>query len=782
MSTWTATFSNPEENYNSAGISASVPVASLTISEEFDIVSEVVLFIRTDVLSKYNVEDADTTNSIQLNATCTIDLDGTAWFRCYVYAKPLFRQFEEGNFLEVRCFGWDGILQAALCPSGGAYEWTMETSSVQVTGIALEETSDYGGFENSTLWPDPVPTGTTPEKCYIQDGFVANDNDTLDANISDTATEIVLSTTQKAFRIRGWVKVTTASVDEWIYYDGYDNAGGNYILRNCKRGQLGTTAATHNAGDTARSKVPKTIAPGEVKLLKDGLLLKFGSQYTISRSEGCFVVGDYDSGATYTATLSYYDADAQLDGSSTTVNLDDVVERMVTGAIGDGGAGFVAGDLDFSDATVNAMAITRYDYNPEDKPPMALAAIHDLIASLNLEDEVKFWFDHTQGKFRLAIPANKETADLTISHVERIEREMSLEDVFSGVLISYKHDQPLNRATVARSWHQAATGTGASPDDWISTTAGGENYKHGTNSSATAAGTFGHDMIVDGDLGTKLQGEFTHDPGNPFVHSDWWFGDESPTPGEIGLDKVSLTVNAYQDITANQTHKNADKEYVVRVLGCDDYNTTTHDTAGNGWQDIGLIITGKPSHGGLTASKEVTAFAMPRVNALRIQFDYMAAPRSGTNYYYGTVHGFRVQGDVRGFVFVQTDGTTRDESKLVYAVDTHTKLRGGVKSSGGAGSPRVLYHETGALSEGAAISLGRSLLLVKLRLFEERLYEHLAIPSAKPELGDTIEIDEDGDGSPDYTGVLRGYSLTIAPNGKPTLTLRVLDYDAAVIA
>ncbi|KPL08315.1 hypothetical protein AMJ86_01170, partial [bacterium SM23_57] len=180
--TFTATFSNPAYNYTGGvgGCQATVPVQYFVTSHEFNAVSAIVLYISSDVISKYNIETDDVNNPLQLNSKLLLKRDGARWFDGYVISKPLFKSFEEGHFLEVACWGKEGVLTQALCPAtDGKYTWTLETSKVQVTEIPLKPTSNYGSYQGDTLWPDP--DDATGAKCYIKDASC--NTDTLDGGI-----------------------------------------------------------------------------------------------------------------------------------------------------------------------------------------------------------------------------------------------------------------------------------------------------------------------------------------------------------------------------------------------------------------------------------------------------------------------------------------------------------------------------------------------------------------------------------------------------------------------
>ena len=69
----------------------------------------------------------------------------------------------------------------------------------------------------------------------------------------------------------------------------------------------------------------------------------------------------------------------------------------------------------------------------------------------------------------------------------------------------------------------------------------------------------------------------------------------------------------------------------------------------------------------------------------------------------------------------------------------------------------------------------------KLRQFQLREYTYNGFLPTKPELGVTIQVDEDGDGSYEYTGAIRGFTVTVESGGQCTTYVRVLDYESEAI-
>ncbi|HSW65422.1 MAG TPA: hypothetical protein VLH56_19250 [Dissulfurispiraceae bacterium] len=781
--TWTVTFNNPEYNYTSGVTGTTATVAAIDASMNFDFgaVSGCTLTIAHDVASKYGLETDDTNNPCQLNSTMFVQRDAAFWFRGKVDSRAINYLEDGSRVLVVQCSGKESVLLEALVPdAAGEVRWTLATSTVEVGAaphMPLVATSEFGTFVNETLWPDP--TDAEGELCYIQDASCAND--TIDADIligTAAPFDVLFTTTNKAFSPQGWLKIN----NEWMYYEGYDptGAGAKYKVNVKARAQLGSAAAGHTAGDTGYNKVAKIIGPEPPTVYRnDGggeIRLRNGDDYTVQTEYGCFVIIQATAGFTFTANYYVYDEDGTL-GGATIVYLEDVIEAIVTAPLAYGGAGFVAGNCDFD---TTGIGITRYDYSPDEKEVYAWNAIHELLDVIGLENEVQFWYDHTTDRLRLSIIGNNPVPDFTFAHCQRVMRNLNSDDLYSGVRVVYTYDQDPNLIQPIYSSHVGCAAVGNAPDEWIRTTAGGESWSDGTNTANTDAGrsNFGVDMLIDGKLESKLKARIYHDPGADFEYCDFWFDSGSPVPGSILLDEIVMYVNAYRTC-AGRTNVNENETFVVAVHGCADYNCTTF--AGS-FANLGAKIEGKATRDGTSVKHVMNNFIQREVNAIRIVFEYMAGPIDSGHKYWAILHELQVRGNVKRRVLVQTSDTEQNDPYYVYDVDAHKKLRGGILSAGSAGSPKIKGDiDIGAASESGAITIARAYLQTALKLYEAREYNFQGEMTSKPELGDTVEVDEDGDTAADYTGVIRNLQITINSTGI-NADFTLLDNDAGAVS
>ncbi len=776
--TWTVTASNPSYNYTGLPSTGrgDLPVYQAAINCQWGVVSACILRIQTDIISKYALE-TDDTNQLQLNSLIDFKRDANHWFIGKVVSKPVSRNINGINIIEVNCHGKDGILLHTLIPDvNGNETWSLSTDAEDLIQLPLLPSSEYGSFNGDTLWPDP--SDADGAKCYIKDASSNTDDLTVQFTLGDT--EAILSVINKGIAPRGWIKVEA----EWVYYDGYDNADGAYRLRNCKRGELGTLDATHINGSTVTEKVPKQIAPGELFLEWDdpvdvpdlGYARKRRDQEYVVMPALCAYALPIAATGTYRVTCSVYDEDKEWDGGHVVITLGDIVKAILKAPSAYGGAGLGDGDISIH-SSIDAVRVNRYDYDPTKKPKYAWDAIHEVIDSLQLTEEIKFWFRHHNNDFRLKV-IDTEGQSFQVSWVRDYTREVKIEDCYSGVRIYYNSDQNLNRADQGYSWHQAAIGVGASPNEYRSYTDAEDWVSDGDEDTHDAAGNSGMKYTCDGLSHTKLAGRFWHNPAAPFEFGHWWFGD-GVIPPAINLDRAALKVASYKNIDDWQSYKNPEKTYVVRILGCNDYNSTNHTGT---WFELGCVMEGKARATKTWCAGEWFHFLERKVNAVKVVFDYMPGWKE-TDAHWGVIHNFVIEGDTEQYVFVQLTDSIKGNPLYVYAPASFEKMRGSFGASSGpsvAGVGRNIQHPIGAASEGAAISLGIALLKTKLRQYEQRRYRSMQELPAKPELGIQIGVDENNDTVIDYEGIIREYALLIQDESI-YVEAAVLDYAANLI-
>jgi len=616
--------------------------------------------------------------------------------------------------------------------------------------------------------------------CYIDGASDTLYVDGVGGNLTAVATTIILSTTLKSFVPRGWVQID----DEWIYFDGYDNseADGKYRLTNCVRACLGTVGATHTEGATVQEKLGMQIAPRTYTIESDPdggtdwEEIRRGAKWEFVYKLGCLVLSEpWDSTAVYRGTYSIYDEE---DAAAVSVNT--VINEMMLGPAASLGPGFVAGDLDL-DSTTDAIKINRYEYDPQEKPRYVWDAIQDFIRSISLENEVKFWFKHSTGKFRLKVISDDGSPTITLPNCSYIEEEKGLDDVYSAVRVEYTDDQTLNRCNAQWGWHNHAAGIGDNtPSNFYAWNSEAEKYNDMYDAASTAAGNFGMARIFDDDPKTKLVAVYQYVPTYPvtdLLHI--WFG-AGATPPVVTLKRIAMRVGAGG--YSGSLH--------FRWEGCNDYSTGTHDSASSTWYDIGCEASQNTDNiKAKWVAVEFDEIAIKQANALRLRIE--ALPNCDGNpqgAWWGDarrwfqIFDIEVNADVVKYAECQLTDTTKGNPNYYYAPASFEKMRGGVKASTGvAGCQRVKNMSIGASTDAAAISIARLQLLASLRMQGQRHYKYQGVMPGVPELGLTIACDEDGDDVVNYTGVLREYTMMILESGETFTTGTVLSTNTDLI-
>lgn len=752
---WIATFTNPEEVYAGTGASAAVPCRECTIQAQIGESDQCVLLIDSDVLTSYEDETASA-NPCQLFSLVTVTRDGDTYFRGRVSERPLMR--EDVNELEVHVEGFDAVLERTLVPSAaGAYDWSMETSAVAVSNIVLLPITTSGEYSDDWY---PAPAHAT--MWYEPSGVT----DTLDANISDSDDPIVLASGYVGFPQDSFVLIDT----EWIYYEGYQDAGGGkYQLTGCIRGALGTTAAAHLAGATVTPKVAKQMAPNEpiIVYVDDGGGYEEMTDFEINPLAGKFFIAI--SLDPHKADYSVYDNDGSLGGSDI-VDIADVVLRALKAPMAYGGAGFEDADHDIIDLGI---AITRVDYSPKGLTPFAAEFIRNVLNIEGLENELLFYFNHTDGKFKLIDISQNVTPDIYLPQVSSMVKERNIFDLYSGLLVAYNTETARNMANSGHAWRAASgesTGVGGdngAPEWW---------YWSGTGVK-TPEDSNGVAMYVVTDKsdygGPVWDGAPT--PSYPHYLAYFYFGADAPV---VSLEELEFTIGVWGKGAWDLTWE-----------GADDWDSSLPNTSGTFVKispELSRLIGS--AGGSVTSGQKKTytgkQFTKKVVNCVRLRVDEFPTDNDvDLDRLY--VHELRITANTQSYEFVQLTNSATTNPLLINAELSYRKIRGNIKASTGvAGSPRCDFWDVGGASRGSAISAARLHLKTTLQLYAAHNYLSYTPPLdasgsvVKPELGMTVEVAESSGVT--YTGILRGYEIRNV-GGELQYTFDVLDYDATEI-
>jgi hypothetical protein len=788
MSIYTAIFSNPAENYAGTGVARSVPVESFSKEAELGAVSACAIVVREEILALYS-DETDDSNPIQLNSTVTLTRsDGAVVFRGYVVAKPYLEEFEDGNTLTISCWGKEGVLTGTFCPYGGSFQWTRQSTPIQCAAVSFQPSAAWEGYtDTDTLWPDPIAEPLQ----WVQDADspVA----TLNAGILAGATDIILTAgTGADFAPRGWVRIDDGANEEWVYYPCCWYNGANWQLGDtagvgapCVRGELGTAAVGFAGGTSIWNKAAKNVAPGQV-VLRNPLGATLGSNlYRWNWALGCLILTGAAAAGVYSVDYWVYDSDGTLGG--TAITLADIVTSVLTADSDQGGAEFAAGDI----AVTAPLGINRVEYDPKTNSPYAWSFIEELLDALAIAEEYYLYYDHAANDVVFKALVQTLIPDITVDWVKRIDADLSIEDVVSGVLVNYESDGDKPLLDTSRAWHPAATGAGSSPDHFAHDTAAPSWQESASHGHDDAAGSAGLQYCIDSKMESKFGGEFTHDPGGEWLHSIWWFQAPiapSTIPPSVRTSKLGMSIGTYR--ACGSTWGRArfipgdESKYEARIDGATNFDTAAPAGAYD-WQPL-LTIRGENNVNGGASDIIYSPDALINqdINAIRVVWVVAPGPKTAGDNYWGYVHALVAEGSSTGsYVHVRLSDVVADMGNMerVVAAASYEKMRGGVNASiGVGGASRGKLLEIGASNMEGALALARTLLLQKLILYESRSYEIVEYMPTLPELGDTIAVDEDGDGAVEYTGLLRGYNITDTPEGT-VVTIRLLDYGAGFV-
>jgi hypothetical protein len=342
--------------------------------------------------------------------------------------------------------------------------FTRTTPAVELSNVVLKKAAAIG----DALFPYyPTPSDTDPwiPKASCNDTVLYTDGIGTDLTIG--AKTIIAQATQEGMLPLGLIQID----NEWIQYDGYDYniSDDRYRFKGCTRGALGTTAATHAEGSTIYQRISQAIHPIAPINMQGNLVSAPGtwetireSVYAVQPEEGRFDFS-YDPIVTHIpgwthdysavrATYAVFDED-----NANALDLKEILDLLLSETILNGGPGLVSGSTFAVDALLANIKISRVR-NP--KSTDCLNFIRNLIDELGLnkgetEDTIGIWYDHPNSILRIA-PITQKTAALADHHYANmvlIDRDISIEKVYSAVEVTYNSGQNENLASSERMWH-----------------------------------------------------------------------------------------------------------------------------------------------------------------------------------------------------------------------------------------------------------------------------------------------------------------------------------------
>jgi hypothetical protein len=236
-----------------------------------------------------------------------------------------------------------------------------------------------------------------------------------------------------------------------------------------------------------------------------------------------------------------------------------------------------------------------------------------------------------------------------------------------------------------------------------------------------------------------------------------------------------------------QPENNGDNTYTVRFMG-----TIQVPAPGDGWEtlvdtdwfDIGLEMTAEPSDMGISANVEGSKFTQPLVRCVAIEWVNMPGPKQPSPFYWAVLHDIVIEAGGTKYAVCQLtdDAANKGKPEFLYAPESFCKLRGGHWAAENVpGCQRCNHVPIGAATGPSALSLARRLLIASLKFTKTKSYKYTGILLGTPELAVTIDVDEDGDLTTDYSGVIKDYSYTVRGMGYGEVTASLIDTSAEVL-
>jgi len=282
------------------------------------------------------------TNPVQDNSYVVFTRNGVFTWQGYIVSG---QKVEENGERKIKIVCHDALykLQKTNAGISGSTLFTTETPAIAVSQLKLYKLASAIGDATYPFYPAPTDT-------YPWIPAASSESTTLDANINAAVTEITATTSQEGFTPLGLIKIGT----EWIFYDGYDytSTNGKYRFRNCQRGALGTTAATHAGGDTIYQRKSQIIHPSHAVFVEAYNVAKAKweplkeDSFNVVANEGRFEF-TYDILAFPSPTSKYNDLRATyavFDEANVLISASTTGVTQLTTLIS-AGAGFISGGV-----------------------------------------------------------------------------------------------------------------------------------------------------------------------------------------------------------------------------------------------------------------------------------------------------------------------------------------------------------------------------------------------------------------------------------------------------
>jgi len=753
------------------------------------------------------VDEDDTTNPVQTNSLVTLvrtnDNGAQTVWTGYIPARHLIEGGGEGEqVMDIIAYDLMAKLRKTVASIDGDPVFTKTTPAVAIT----ENTFKQGSAIGDTLFPFyPTPSDTDPwvasADCNQTTLYVDGAGGTLAAD----AVTIIGTTSQGGILPLGIIRIE----NEWIQYDGYDysSTSDRYRFKNCVRGALGTTAATHDEDKIIYQRVSQKIHPAHAVVVEgynvadSAWELLPADYFAVQPEEGridfTHDVLDYPTGDSkynnVRVTYAVFDED-----NAAAVNLGGVLTSVLTETRANGGPGFTDGtDLEVGHdvAGENTLDIIKISRVRVEAPTTTLNFIQNLIDELGLakgttEDAIGLWYDHPAGKMVVDTIAQKATASADYAYGGMIlrDRDISIDDIYSGVLISYFAGQNLNLASVERCWHPQfgdTVGDNSKAVNFImyQDKEGPQITGYWDNRSQTVGHNNFTDRIFDGQPDSAWG--LHVGTGSPGANADILFLHFNDALDTFIIDRIKIILDIRE-------FSHPTDPYHFEIVGVDenyDKADPTNIPDANRIKISGALDL-RFKAGDTVALKEVTIEVSDlgvELQGIILRWNGMTTHGKGTavdGVYYGNtnmrmalVKEIQVEGHLNrtALVSLTNDDGVTEQANLLYAPLTYAKLLRYYDAATHI-APQIDIYKIGQSTYDAAVSLGRLALLQKLAYKAMRFYRMEAYLENYdlPTLGDTAAM-SDG-----FTGVIIGWQFIIT-SGEETLNLRILDFDDTLV-
>lgn len=536
------------------------------------------------------------------------------------------------------------------------------------------------------------------------------------------------------------------------------------------------------------------------------------TQFTINLNEGypvttldsiilgsAWASGAFRPAGAWRATYNYYP-------ESTAKSVGDIVEAIAGEPVANGGWGLTSGEIDVSDLSDK---ITKASNS---EPTLVSTWIDGMLTDLGLmgnENIIGQFWDSANSAYTVKrLRQGTATADTTFTSIFSITRDLILDEVKSGLLVKYQLPAPINFAAVFlwAATDEAALGVypanSVKPEKYGVVVSGEREYSFfswaaGSNRATIIKNhaTFPQTLLLDGQNDTGYAQEYGDNPPADAPDSttgpQWfvWFDEPGFYSGQVCATKTIKRVKVVVEISRwSNADVYGEPAIDIEVVGFTAFTAPLASDAAGGTD---TIPDADPAD---EVALPGMAFTLPSLNdafiqevtleadninlelaAIGIKFNKGPTDRAGgaTRNVQLKVKEFIVEESVERSLFVSITNTEDSgSSRNLFAPLSYTKLV----------NPTHLVSEPidlGVMNEGAANSLARSILLLKLVLEDSREFKIKLGSKPIPPIMSTVQI-YSSDSNDTYVGVVLSRSYSIA-NGEEHCTILLRKMTAPLI-